>query len=282
MRRPGALVLVLAFVLTWVPSRADAQELHKVADSLYAIVGQGGNIGVSAGEDGVFMIDDQFAPLTERIRGLISEVTDQPIRFLVNTHFHGDHTGGNENLGRAGVLIFAHDKVRQRLLQIGAPKEALPVVTFNDTTTFHMNGQTVHVLHVDRAHTDGDSMIHFREADVIHMGDVYFNGFYPFIDLRAGGSLQGTIAAVDVALGLAGENTRIIPGHGPISNRSELVAYREMLVRARDGVKPLIEDGRTVEEVIAAKPTANLDPDWADGFIRPAQFVRMIYSSLAR
>ncbi len=213
MRRPGALVLVLAFVLTWVPSRADAQELHKVADGLYAIVGQGGNIGVSVGEDGVFIIDDQFAPLTDRIRGLISEVTDQPIRFLVNTHFHGDHTGGNENLGRVGVLIFAHDNVRQRLLQGGASKEALPVVTFNDTTTFHMNGLTLHVLHVDSAHTDGDSMIHFREADVIHMGDVYFNGFYPFIDLGAGGSLQGTIAAVDVALGLAGENTRIIPGH---------------------------------------------------------------------
>ena len=281
MRR-SALILALAIAVSWPPSRADAQQLVNVGDGIFAIVGQGGNIGVSVGVDGMFMVDDQFAPLTDRIRSLISEATDQPIRFLVNTHFHGDHTGGNENLGRAGVLIFAHDNVRRRLLQSGAPKDALPVVTFNDSTTFHMNGLTVRVLHVDGAHTDGDSMIHFREADVIHMGDVYFNGFYPFIDLRAGGSLQGTIAAADVALALAGENTRIIPGHGPISNRSELEAYRDMLVSARDGIKPLVEDGRTVEQIIAAKPTADLDPEWADGFIRPAQFIRMVYASLAR
>ena len=265
-----------------VQAQGAALQISQVAEGIHVIMGNGGNIGVSAGEDGVFMIDDQFAPVTDKLRELIAGVSDKPIRFLLNTHFHGDHTGGNENLGSAGVTIFAHDNVRARLLGQGAPAVALPVVTFNDTTTFHMNGQTIHVFHAAAAHTDGDALIHFREADVIHMGDTYFNGFYPFIDVASGGSLDGTLAAADQALALADDNTRIIPGHGPMSNRAELMAYRGMLIAARDGIQPMIADGKTVEQVIAAKPTAALDGEWGDGFLNPDRFVRIVYSSMKK
>ena len=265
-----------------VQAQGATPQISQVAEGIHVIMGNGGNIGVSAGEDGVFMIDDQFAPVTDKLRELIAGVSDKPIRFLLNTHFHGDHTGGNENLGSAGVTIFAHDNVRARLLGQGAPAVALPVVTFNDTTTFHMNGQTIHVFHAAAAHTDGDALIHFREADVIHMGDTYFNGFYPFIDVASGGSLDGTLAAADQALALADDNTRIIPGHGPMSNRAELMAYRGMLIAARDGIQPMIADGKTVEQVIAAKPTAALDGEWGDGFLNPDRFVRIVYSSMKK
>lgn len=257
-------------------------KISKVADGIHVIQGRGGNIGVSVGDDGVFMIDDQFAPVTDKLRELIAGVSAKPIRFLLNTHFHGDHTGGNENLGSSGVTIFAHDNVRARLLAKGAPQAALPVVTFNDTTTFHMNGQTIHVFHAAGAHTDGDTMIHFREANVIHMSDTYFNGFYPFIDVASGGSLEGTLAAVDAVLALAGADTTIIPGHGPVSNRAELVSYRNMLIGVRDGMMALIADGKSVEDVLAAKPTAALDAKWGGGFLNPERFVRIMYAALKK
>jgi len=217
-----ALIGAAALLAAVVP--AAAQEITVVKDGIHVIMGKGGNIGVSSGPDGGFMIDDQFAPATEAILGKIKSVTDQPVRFLVNTHHHRDHTGGNENLGKAGVLIFAHDNVRARLLASDAPASSLPVVTFSDTTTFNMNGQTIHVFHTEAAHTDGDAMILFREANVIHMGDTFFNGFYPFIDSKSGGSVDGVFAAIDKVLSLADANTVIIPGHGPIGDRDDLMA----------------------------------------------------------
>jgi glyoxylase-like metal-dependent hydrolase (beta-lactamase superfamily II) len=226
----GAAVLLVAAV------PASAQDIKALKDGIHVIKGKGGNIGVSVGADGVFMIDDQFAPATDAILAQIKSVNDQPVRFLVNTHHHGDHTGGNENLGKRNVLIFAHDNVRARLLAADKPKVALPVVTFNDTTTYHMSGQTVQVFHVAAAHTDGDAMIHFREANVIHMGDTFFNGFYPFTDSRSGGSIDGVFAAIDKVLGMSDANTVIVPGHGPVGDRDDLIAYRDILIKARDGI----------------------------------------------
>lgn len=271
-----------ALAATAMPNVASAQEISAIKDGIHVIMGRGGNIGVSVGEDGVFMIDDQFAPATEAILGQVKTVTDQPVRFLVNTHFHRDHTGGNENLGKAGVLIFAHDNVRARLLAGDAPADALPVVTFNDTTTFHMNGQTVRVFHTANAHTDGDAMIHFQEADVIHMGDTFFNGFYPFIDSRSGGSIEGVFRSIDLVLELADAETVIIPGHGPIADRDDLIAYRDMLTKARDAISPLIADGKSVEEIVAAAPTKEFDAQWGGGFLNPERFLRVMHAALTK
>ena len=271
-----------ALAATAMPNVASAQEISAIKDGIHVIMGRGGNIGVSVGEDGVFMIDDQFAPATETILGQVKTVTDQPVRVLVNTHFHRDHTGGNENLGKAGVLIFAHDNVRARLLAGDAPADALPVVTFNDTTTFHMNGQTVRVFHTANAHTDGDAMIHFQEADVIHMGDTFFNGFYPFIDSRSGGSIEGVFRSIDLVLELADAETVIIPGHGPIADRDDLIAYRDMLTKARDAISPLIADGKSVEEIVAAAPTKEFDAQWGGGFLNPERFRRVMHAALTK
>ncbi len=278
-------VLACSAIFGALVAPAGAQEIAKVSDAgIHVIHGKGGNIGVSVGDDGVFMIDDQFAPATTAILDQIRTVSDKPVRFLVNTHFHRDHTGGNENLGKAGVLIFAHDNVRARLLgkEQPAPDAALPVVTFSDATTFHMNGQTIRVFHVPAAHTDGDAMIHFVEANVIHMGDTFFNGFYPFIDSRSGGSLDGVFAAIDIVLGMAGADTVIIPGHGPVAKRGDLIAYRDMLIKARDGIRPLIADGRTVEQIVAAKPLAELDATWGGGFLNPERFLRVLHAAVTK
>ena len=196
---------------------------HEVAPGIYMLEGMGGNIGVSVGEDGVFMIDDQFAPLTDKITAAVAALSAQPIRFLINTHWHYDHTGGNENLGKQGALIVAHDNVYARMsrdTEIGAfnqmipasPKAALPVITFNDNVTFRLNGEEIHVVHYRNSHTDGDSVIHFKNANVLHTGDIWFNGFYPFIDVSSQGSIDGVINSIKTLLELADDNTRIIAG----------------------------------------------------------------------
>jgi glyoxylase-like metal-dependent hydrolase (beta-lactamase superfamily II) len=263
-----------------------------VAPALHMMVGRGGNLAVSTGEDGVFLVDDQYAPLTEKIRAAIATVSDAPIRFVLNTHWLGDHTGGNENLGRAGVLIFAHDNVRKRLSAEQfmealdrrvppSPEAALPVVTFTDTVTFHLNGDEMHVFHLPPAHTDGDALVHFRRANVIHMGDIYFSRGFPFVDLSSGGSVEGVIAAVDLVLAMADANTKLIPGHGPLSNRAELEKYRGMLVAIRDRIRGALAGGQTLDQVLAARPTREFDQAWGKGFIDPERFVRIVYRSLA-
>ena len=300
MRHPtyAAGVLLLLCSVAVAPARAqdwEAVEIETidVAPGVYMLVGRGGNIGVSAGEDGIFLVDDQYAPLTDKIVAALRAISDAPIRFVINTHWHGDHTGGNENLGEIGTLIVAHENVRKRMTveqfieAIGdtvppAPEGALPVVTFTDAVTFHLNGDDIRVFHVEHAHTDGDAVIHFPGADVIHAGDVYFNGTYPFIDVSSGGSIDGTIAAVDAILAIAGENTRIIPGHGPLSNRTELAAYRDMLRGTRDAVAAAIRQGKSLDEVVAAKPTAKWDAQWGGGFIAPERFVRGLFGDLSR
>lgn len=267
-------------------------ETIPVTEEVYMLVGEGGNIGVSAGEDGVFLIDDQFAPLTEKILAAISEISEQPVRFLLNTHWHFDHTGGNENLGEEGVVIVAHDEVYTRMsagqvieafdLEVPpSPSAALPVITFSDQATFRLNGQTIRGHHVSDAHTDGDTIVHFVEADVIHMGDTYFNGLYPFIDTSSGGSLIGMIEAVETGLALAGDETAIIPGHGPLSNRAELEAYRTMLVNVRVRTERAIAQGMSLEAFLASNPTADYDAALGGGLLSPEQFLTIVYNNLA-
>jgi glyoxylase-like metal-dependent hydrolase (beta-lactamase superfamily II) len=263
-----------------------------LSDTVTMVKGQGGNIAVSAGADGVFIIDDQLQPLTDQLLAAIRRIDDRPVRFVINTHYHGDHVGGNESLGKAGSVIIAHDNIRRRMnsdqfnsffdsTTPAYPPASLPVVTFNDRVTLHLNGESVAVHHVPRGHTDGDSIVHFPASNVLHMGDIFFNGLYPYIDLDGGGSIQGMIGAVELGLGLADEQTRIIPGHGALSNRTELQAYHDFLVKARDNVQALIDQGRDLEQAIAAKPTAEWDESLGGVWIEPAQFVTFIYNSLS-
>lgn len=265
----------------------------KVANGVYMLMGSGGNIGVLRGADGVFMIDDQYAPLTEKIKAAISEFCDQPVRFVINTHWHDDHVGGNEKLGEAGAVIVAHENVRQRMSteQVveffganvpPAPKAALPIITFTRDVNFHLNGHEMHVFHVENAHTDGDVVIHFRKANVVHTGDIYFAGAYPFIDLSSGGSIDGIIAAASRILSMIDDTTKVIPGHGSLSNREEMQSYLAMLTSVRDRISQHISTGKTLEDVLAAKHTQEYDADWGNGFIKPDQFVTILYKDLSK
>lgn len=295
------VIMGWGITLTSTPQLVKAQqdfeqvqiESIPVKGGIYMLVGEGGNIGVSAGEDGIFLIDDQYAPLTEKIVKAVAAISQQPIRFLINTHWHPDHTGGNENLGKSGTIIVAHDRVREKLsakqfiealdMKIPAASPAgLPTITFNDTTTFYLNGNTIQVFHVLPAHTDGDSVIHFREANVIHAGDIYFNGIYPFIDVSSGGSLKGTIAAAKRILSLCDGQTKIIPGHGNLASKKELENYIAMLETVQKRVQAAIDRGMSAEDFIASKPTADLDETWGKGFLNPAQFLQIVYSDLSR
>ena len=255
------------------------------------IKGRGGNIAVSSGEDGVFIIDDQLKPLTDQLLASITKVSDRPIRFVINTHYHGDHVGGNETLGAAGSVIIAHDNIRKRMTSDqfshffnettpAWPKDSLPVVTFNDQVTLHLNGEAVTVTHVPRGHTDGDSIVHFPDSNVLHMGDIFFNGLYPFIDLDGGGSIQGMIAAVELGIGMADAETRIIPGHGPLGDLRSLQEYHDFLTKARDNVQALIDQGMSLEQAVEAKPTAEWDEILGKVWITPEQLVIFIYNSL--
>ncbi len=261
----------------------------EVGKGLYMLMGQGGNIGLSVGEDGAFMIDDQFAPLTPKIKAAIAKLTDKPLRFVINTHWHFDHTGGNENLGKDGVVIVAHDKVRERMSKDNfikafnkevpaSPKVALPIITFNDRVTFHLNAQEIQVVHQDNAHTDGDSIIFFKTANVIHMGDTFFNGLYPFMDSSSEGSVNGMIAAVEKVLKIADDETKIIPGHGPLGNKKSLIAYKDMLVTVRDRMQKLMAEGKTIDEIITMKPNADFDEAWGKAFLNPETFLKVLHS----
>ncbi len=287
------LLLVLGLPPAFAQQNFDEVQIETVpvADGLFMLVGSGGNIGLSVGADGAFLIDDQYAPLTDKIKAAVSAQTDQPIRFVVNTHWHGDHTGGNEHMGEAGAIIVAHENVRKRMSteqflkafnmrRPPSPPGALPVVTFTDAVTFHWNGDDIRVFHVAPAHTDGDAVIHFQKANVIHAGDTFFNGMYPFIDTSTGGSLDGMIAAADRILALADDATKIIPGHGPLANKADLIAYRDMLDTVRARIREMIQAGKTRDEVVAAKPTADLDAAWGKGFLQPDVWVGIVYDAM--
>jgi len=264
---------------------------EKVAEGVYMLTGAGGNVGLSVGKSGAFVIDDQYAPLSDRILAAIKAITPDPVRFVVNTHWHGDHTGGNENMGKAGAFVVAHENVRRRMSseQFNAlfqrktpasPETALPIVTFAEGVSFWWNGDEIRVFHVPPAHTDGDAIVQFVAADVVHMGDTFFNGGYPFIDTSSGGRVDGVIGAAERVLGAVSDKTRIIPGHGPLGTRADLALYRDVVKTIRDRVAKLKAEGKTRDAAIAARPTAEYDARWGQGFIKGDVLTGLVFDSL--
>lgn len=264
-------------------------KVEKLAPGVAVLFGQGGNIGVSYGIDGNVLIDDQFAPLTPKILAAVATLDPDPVKFLINTHWHYDHTGGNENLGKNGTLIIAHDNVRVRMVAGGtvggnatppAPVAALPVVTYHDGLSLHVNGDEVRAYHMHAGHTDGDSIVVWKKANVVHMGDLFFNKVtLPFVDLSSGGDVRGFVEAADKVLAMTNDATRIIPGHGPVATRADLIAYRDMLSSVIGSVAKGIAAKQTLAQIQASKPAAKWDVN-PDAFIKGDAFVEAVYKSL--
>ena len=292
--RLGAVATVAALLALTSPLHAqnfDTVQVRAVpvAGAVHMLQGAGGNIGLVVGDDAVFVVDDQYAPLTPKVLAAIKSVTPQPVRFVLNTHWHFDHTGGNENMGKAGALIFAHENVRRRMskdqfiealnrTEPAAPRGALPVVTFTDTVSFHLNGDSIVVFHVAPAHTDGDAVILFTRANVVHTGDLFVSAGFPFVDRSSGGSIHGIIAAAERILAATNAGTRIIPGHGPLADRARLQAYHDMLVVMRDRMRKEIAARHTIEQVLASAITAEYDASWKTNRER---FLRILHQELS-
>lgn len=297
MKKLGHLLAVVALFSVASPTALaqdfDAVEIQseQVSGNIWVLYGSGGNIGVSVGEDGVFIVDDQFAPLSDKIRAAIGEISDKSVRFVINTHWHFDHVEGNENFAGSGAVIIAHDNVYTRLTsdQIIAdlpelefppsPSGALPVITFSAEASFHLNGEEARIIHVANAHTDGDSMVHFKESNVIHMGDM-LNGSFPFIDYSSGGSIGGLIKAAEAALALGDADTRYIPGHGRLMGRADLENYRAMLTAVRERVAAMVAAGKSMDEIIAALPVDGYEAPWTRGANGAERFVKNIVLTL--
>jgi cyclase len=264
-----------------------------VRPGLSVLLGGGGNVAVWTGEDGTVLVDDSLDSFAAGLLEAVAAISPARVRFVINTHWHPDHTGANEPVARSGGVIVAHDNVRTRMSTVQfiealqrevppAPDAALPIVTFTDTVSLHLNGDRLDAVHVLDAHTDGDVLLWWRNANVVHMGDVWFNGSFPFIDLSSGGSLAGLVAAVELVLDRADEKTVIIPGHGPVGTRAELVAWRDMLVTVGREVRELVEQGKTEDEVLAAGVTAAYDSTYGQSeFMPPEKFVRILFQDLA-
>ena len=295
----AASLLVCALFAAALPAQApDLSKVEyrseKLTDNLLALFGAGGNIAVLTGPEGALVVDSDLVELSAKLRGALARVSDQPPRFLVNTHFHFDHAGGNTTLGRGGTVIVAHDNVRKHLMTrqvvyVGVgiateptAREGLPVVTFADGVRFHLNGEDVVVTHVANAHTDSDAFVLFKKANVLHTGDLFMSLGYPFVDAGNGGSLDGVIAAHEKALSLCNDATRVIPGHGQIVSKAELQAYHDMLVVVRKRIADLVRKGRSLEQVQAAGPTREFDPRWGQGFVKPDVFVQRIFIELGK
>ncbi|MDF2738123.1 MAG: Beta-lactamase domain protein [Nitrososphaeraceae archaeon] len=266
----------------------------ELTESIYMLEGSGGNIIVSVGEDGVFMVDDQFAPLTEKIKEVISKITDQHIKFVINTHWHPDHTGGNENFGELDAIIVSHDNVRKRLsteqfqefFNRSVPplsEKGLPIITFSDNMTIFQNGDEIKIIHVDNGHTDGDSIVYFTKNNVIHVGDDFNDKSYPFIDLSSGGSIDGLISSLQTTSSIIDDETKVVSGHSEISNKTKVNDFTNMLKDVREKISQMIEDGKSLEEIIASQPTSKYDEIYYDHTrFQPEDFVTFIYQSLTK
>jgi cyclase len=294
-----AMLLGGAAIAQQAPPAAPPVDFSKVeikttdlGDKVYMLEGQGGNMTVAVGDDGIIMVDGEFAPLHDKIKAAIATVSPLPIKYLINTHFHGDHTGGNEPFAKDGAVIVADPNVKARLAAgttngltgakvPPAPADALPTKTYSNSTRIVLKGRVAELKHIANAHTDGDTYIWFKTANVLSTGDTFTNGRYPNIDFANGGNIKGMIAATGVYLKLVNDKTRIVPGHGPIADKAALMDYRTMLITARDRMAKLVKDGKSEDEVIAATPFADLDTKWAPTELAAKNFVRVVYHSLA-
>ncbi len=295
----SAMIAVIVMISSVGFAQNDVSQIEitsqQVADGVYVLnTVTGGNIGLSVGDQGIFMVDTgQAVELMDKIMAKIAEISPQPVRFALNTHWHFDHVAGNEYLGKKGVTLLSHENVWKRLTTEQkltafnmtippAAKEGQPVQTFGDSMTMHLNGDDIVISHPGMAHTDGDVVVYWQKANVLQTGDIYFEGLYPFIDVEHGGSINGMIEVATKVMETINDTTKIIPGHGPVSDKAKMQAYVAMLTGIRDNVRALIAEGKTLEEIVAAKPTQQFDEAWGKGFMPPDQFTQLVYSDLIR
>jgi len=285
------LLIGFSFISILVAAEPPKVSVQKLSDSVYMLTGKGGNIGFDVGVDGILVIDDQFDDMAKPIMAAIRKISNQPIRIVLNTHWHGDHTGGNIKMEKQGAVIIAQENVRKRLSRDefmpffnrhvkAKPRAAWPIVTFLQSITLHLNNDTMRVNHVEHAHTDGDVFIHFKEDNIIHAGDIYFSGRFPFIDVDSGGSIDGMIQGVKEILALSNDKTQIIPGHGKLSNKKELQKYYKMLVNVRNILHSYAKQGASLKEVLAANPLKEINKVWASSFIDANKLTKLIYPKM--
>jgi cyclase len=295
----ATLLMTAAFAQQGAPTPPPPPDFSKVeikttdlGDGMYMLEGQGGNITVAVAKDGIIMVDSQYAPLHDKIKAAISSISNQPIKYVINTHFHGDHVGGNESFSRDGAIVIAEVNVKNRLASgttngltgvktPPATPAALPSKTYTGHFQIRLRGRVADLKHIENAHTDGDTYVWFKTANVLSTGDTFTQGRYPNIDFANGGNIKGMIAATDAYLKLANAKTRIVPGHGPLADKAALTEYRTMLITARERMTKLVKDGKTEDEVVAAKPFADLDARWAPTELAGRNFIRVVYHSLA-
>jgi glyoxylase-like metal-dependent hydrolase (beta-lactamase superfamily II) len=300
--RLPSLLCVAIYALA--PDAVHAQAPHQAADAmapikaqqvrpgLSVLSGQGGNVAAWTGPDGIVLVDDSLTPAESQLVEAVAKIAPGPIRFVVITHWHPDHAGGNEALGKAGAVLIAQDNARSRMGEAQhveaydltvppSPKAALPILTFADSLSLHLNGDHLQAIHVANAHTDGDAIVWWDKANAVHLGDLFYAGGYPFIDLGSGGSLAGVVAAIEQVLARADAKTVVIPGHGPVSGRAELAAYRDMLVAVGRRVRQLVEDGTSEQQILASHPTAEFDERYGKGAVDPDRFVKMLYADFS-
>jgi cyclase len=295
MRRVAPFSLIL-FLLAVAPVHAQTDfskveiKVQKVSGTVYMLEGAGGNIGASVGDDGIVVVDDEFLPLAEKIEAALKGIADKPVKFVLNTHWHGDHTGGNPHFGEKAPII-AQENVRKRLATGGktrfgttppAPKGALPVITFEDKVSVHLNGEDIRAIHIPAGHTDGDSVIFFPQSNVVHMGDDFFNGgMFPFIDLESGGSVQGMIAGGEKVLSEVPDDVKIIPGHGPLGTKDDLRKFITMLKETSAAVEAGIKQGKTLAQLKQEKVLGKWD-SFGQSFIKTDMFTEILYDSLTK